>query len=188
MKKIMCSIIVASAFVITSCGGETKPADHKQGGHNYSSDKHEENHSSPSFFIIDAYLSVKNGLVSDDGESTAKAALRLMESLDNVKKEVSKDNEKEVSEILESIKENAEHISTNASEIAHQREHFLVLSRDVKDLISIMGTPKSLYQEFCPMYKNDGGMWLSDKKEIENPYFGASMLNCGSVQEEISTK
>ena len=27
--------------------------------------------------------------------------------------------------------------------------------------------------------------WLSAEKEIRNPYYGASMLKCGSVKSEI---
>jgi hypothetical protein len=30
-----------------------------------------------------------------------------------------------------------------------------------------------------------GAMWLSESKEIKNPYFGDKMMECGSVEEEI---
>jgi hypothetical protein len=43
-----------------------------------------------------------------------------------------------------------------------------------------------VYYDYCPMAKNDqGANWLSDVKEIKNPYFGAKMLSCGEVQEMI---
>jgi hypothetical protein len=29
------------------------------------------------------------------------------------------------------------------------------------------------------------GSWLSDEKQIANPYYGKSMLSCGSVKSEI---
>ena len=36
------------------------------------------------------------------------------------------------------------------------------------------------------MYDNDkGAYWISDTKEVKNPYYGASMLECGVVEEEI---
>ena len=44
-----------------------------------------------------------------------------------------------------------------------------------------------LYLEYCPMANgNTGGYWLSNEKEIRNPYFGDKMLKCGSVKETIN--
>lgn len=188
MKKVIYSIIIASAVIFASCGGGPKSEEHNHEGHDHSANNHKEmeEHEMTSSTFIDAYLSVKQGLVDDDGDATAKAALTLIASLENVSQEgLSAEEVEEVSEIFESIKENAEHVSDNSSEIAHQREHLVILSRDVKDLIAIVGTDKKLYQDFCPMYKDDGAMWLSDKEEIENPYYGESMLSCGSIQEEL---
>jgi hypothetical protein len=33
--------------------------------------------------------------------------------------------------------------------------------------------------------ENTGAFWLSNEKEIKNPYFGSMMLKCGSVKETI---
>ena len=87
-------------------------------------------------------------------------------------------------EILESAKEHAEHIVK--SPIDHQREHFEVLSTDIKDLIGLVGSEKTLYQDFCPMFNDGkGAIWLSEFKEIKNPYYGSKMLTCGSIQKEL---
>jgi len=41
-----------------------------------------------------------------------------------------------------------------------------------------------IYMEHCPMASNDkGASWLSNQKEIRNPYYGKSMLDCGEVKE-----
>ena len=88
-------------------------------------------------------------------------------------------------DIIEDATEHAEHIEK--SPIDHQREHFDVLSKDMIDLIAITGTEEKLYQDFCPMYNNNkGAQWLSATKEIKNPYYGAKMMSCGSVQKEIN--
>ncbi|WP_199117475.1 DUF3347 domain-containing protein [Pedobacter sp. ASV28] len=43
-----------------------------------------------------------------------------------------------------------------------------------------------IYVEYCPMALNDkGASWLSNQKEIKNPYFGDSMMNCGEVKETL---
>jgi hypothetical protein len=36
------------------------------------------------------------------------------------------------------------------------------------------------------MALNDkGAMWLSENKEIKNPYYGEKMMECGTVEEVI---
>ena len=43
-----------------------------------------------------------------------------------------------------------------------------------------------VYKQFCPMANDgNGGSWLASESQINNPYYGASMLTCGSVEEEI---
>ena len=46
------------------------------------------------------------------------------------------------------------------------------------------GSKQKLYQDFCPM-ANDGkgAIWISEVKEIKNPYYGAEMLSCGSLKK-----
>ncbi|CAN5372384.1 DUF3347 domain-containing protein [soil metagenome] len=43
-----------------------------------------------------------------------------------------------------------------------------------------------LYLQFCPMAKNgDGAYWISNTKEIINPYMGQRMLKCGNTKETL---
>ena len=92
---------------------------------------------------------------------------------------------KEYMEIVESAKEQAEHIVK--SPIDHQREHFEVLSTDINDLVALLGTEKTLYQDFCPMANNGkGAIWLSEVEEIKNPYMGIKMPTCGTIQKQIN--
>jgi len=93
------------------------------------------------------------------------------------------DKQSELKDIIEDATEHAEHISE--SDIAHQREHLKVLSKDMIDMVAITGTEVTLYEQFCPMY--DGGTaWLSTNEEVRNPYYGSKMLKCGKVQREIN--
>jgi Cu(I)/Ag(I) efflux system membrane fusion protein len=34
-------------------------------------------------------------------------------------------------------------------------------------------------------FNNKGDYWLSEKKEVDNPYFGSAMLHCGENKEMI---
>lgn len=147
-------------------------------------------HSQSASIIIDNYLALKDALVKEDSKNAASSGKKLFDAF--AKFDISaqaKQQQKELSEIIEDASEHAEHISENSGNIGHQREHFEILSKDIKDLIIITGSDRTLYQAFCPMYNNnEGGAWLSTSKEIKNPYFGNKMLKCGSVQQEISVK
>ncbi|WP_298392048.1 DUF3347 domain-containing protein, partial [Hydrotalea sp.] len=80
-----------------------------------------------------------------------------------------------------------EHIGANSADIRHQREHFVMLSKDISDLIKAFGTGgQTLYKDFCPMANNGkGAIWISELKEIKNPYLGKAMPTCGTVKETI---
>ncbi len=135
--------------------------------------------------ILEAYFQIKNGLVADDKGAAAKGGTALLAAFSTFDmSKLSGDIHKEYMEIYENAKEQAEHIVK--SPIAHQREHFETLSTDISDLITLLGTEKKVYQAFCPMASDGkGAVWLSEFKEIKNPFFGSKMLTCGSVQKEI---
>lgn len=137
--------------------------------------------------ILDNYLQIKNALVADDTEKAATAGKNLYTAFAQFDSaSIAEAQKKEVNEILDDAREHAEHISGNSGKMDHQREHFEILSKDVEDLIAITGTDRKLYQTFCPMYnKGKGAIWLSETKEIKNPYYGSKMMTCGTVKKEI---
>lgn len=137
--------------------------------------------------IITDYLTLKNALVSDDDKAAANAGKALLATFNKVDMNtIPADKHKEYMDIADDAKEHAEHIGDNVGNIAHQREHLAVLSEDVKDLIALFGTSKKLYQDHCPMFNDGkGAIWLSESKEIKNPYYGSEMLTCGNVQQEL---
>lgn len=132
--------------------------------------------------IIDSYLQIKNALVADDKDGAAKGASVMLTAFYNFDmSKLSGETHNEYMEIYESAKEQAEHIEK--SPIDHQREHFETLSTDVSDLITLLGTDKTLYIDYCPMKKMS---WLSETKDIKNPYYGSKMLTCGNIQKQIN--
>lgn len=74
-----------------------------------------------------------------------------------------------------------------AADIEVQRTLFSALSNDFIARVKESGlTSGEIYVEYCPMALNDkGASWLSNQKDIKNPYFGESMLTCGEVKETI---
>jgi hypothetical protein len=133
--------------------------------------------------ILSDYFILKDALVGDDTKKAAQAGSKLVASLKAFdSSSYSKENQEELTDIIEDATEHAEHIAESA--IDHQREHFKTLSKDITDLVAITGTKSTLYEQFCPMY-DKGSAWLSTDKEVKNPYYGSRMLKCGKVQKTI---
>ena len=137
--------------------------------------------------IVSNYLVLKNALVEDDGKATASAGKTLYNTFTNIDaNSIDSKLKKEFLDIIEDAKENAEHIGDNEDKIDHQREHFILLSKDMNDLITMFGSKKKLYQDFCPMANNGkGAIWISEMKDIKNPYQGSKMQTCGSLKKEL---
>lgn len=185
------AIVLTVSF--TACGNGQK-----QGNENVSQAEQTESSSSSeantvseasvTTSLLDAYLGIKNALVKDDQAAAAEQGAALAEGADAFAMSAfTASEQQELKEILEVAKEHGEHIAK--SDIGHQREHFELLGKDIKDLVAIAGTDRNLYQQYCPMYNNnEGGMWLSASEEVLNPLYGSTMLKCGSVQETIEAK
>ncbi len=137
--------------------------------------------------IVDGYLHLKNALTKDNGKDAAAAGNEILSAMGKVDSAaMSTAQKKAYADVADDVKENAEHINQNAGKIAHQREHFQMLSKDVEDLVKAFGGGQKLYKDFCPMADNGkGASWLSEMKDIKNPYFGDEMLECGEVKEEL---
>ena len=138
--------------------------------------------------IISPYLLLKNALANDDGKNAAiagKAIAIAVEKFDTLF--LSSDHKRLFSELSGDIQENAEHIGNNGDKIEHQREHFELLSKDMYDLIKKTGVGKTMYRDFCPMYNSGkGAYWVSEFKDIKNPYLGKKMSTCGVVKSDIN--
>lgn len=137
--------------------------------------------------MVTQYLQIKNALANDNGKDAASAGNAFVESMGKMDKtSLTADKKKTWDNISDDAKEMAEHIGKNADKLEHQREHFDMLSKDMYDMVKTFGGGQTLYQDFCPMYNDKkGATWLSETKEIKNPYLGKKMPTCGSVKEEI---
>ncbi len=140
--------------------------------------------------IITDYLTLKNALVADNDKAAATAGKKLLSTLNSVDmKAIPKDKHSKYMEIADDAKEHAEHIEANAGNMEHQREHLSLISEDIKDLITLFGSSQKLYEDHCPMFNDGkGAIWISESKEIKNPYYGSKMLTCGKVQSILGNK
>ncbi|MCK9403994.1 MAG: DUF3347 domain-containing protein [Chitinophagaceae bacterium] len=137
--------------------------------------------------LVSHYLHIKNALANDDGKEAANGGKAMVESFAKFDQSaLTAEQKKTYADISDDAREHAEHIGMNADMIAHQREHFSTLSKDIYDLVKTLGSGQTLYQDYCPMYNNNkGATWLSETREINNPYFGKKMPACGSIKETL---
>jgi len=121
--------------------------------------------------IIDAYIELKDALIASDAEQAKAAASQL---------------EKSISSTNPTIKKIALNIS-EAEELEAQRKAFFELSQNMTTYIADNKPEKAeLYQQYCPMaFGNTGAYWISNSKEVLNPYFGDKMLRCGKVEKQL---
>ena len=136
--------------------------------------------------IVTHYLHLKNALVGDNGKDAAAAAKEVATALTAMdKSSFTAEQQKAFTDNQEDLKEHAEHIG-NTTDVKHQREHFASMSEDVFALTKVFGSGQTLYQDNCPMFNDKkGAIWLSEVKDIKNPYYGSKMLSCGKMVTEI---
>ncbi|MEK7226303.1 MAG: DUF3347 domain-containing protein [Bacteroidota bacterium] len=209
MKKIFFSLLAISAIVFAACNSGASKNEHE--GHdmnnmNNDTTKHATTTDDKDIkaiavtytnvdakaaasvkAIADHYLHIKNALANDNAVEAASGAKAMESAIGSLDKSLLTAEQKAAyDKNEEEIKEHAEHIAKNGGDIKHQRSHFVMMSEVVYDLVKNFGAGRPLYHDHCPMARdNQGAMWLSEVKEIKNPYFGAEMFRCGRVEEVI---
>ncbi|MEP7319605.1 MAG: DUF3347 domain-containing protein [Panacibacter sp.] len=137
--------------------------------------------------ILSGYLKMKNAFAKDNDKDAAAAGNEMIKTFASFNKTaLTPDQAKIYNDIQDDAREHAEHIGSNTGNIKHQREHFDMLSKDMYQLVKTFGAGQNLYYDHCPMYNDGkGANWLSETKEIANPYLGKKMPTCGTIKEEL---
>lgn len=125
--------------------------------------------------IYQNYLNIKNALVSDNADGASKYATEFVKSVESV-------NHNSIPKsISENLKKNAKQIA-DGKNIDSQRTSFAKLSTDMSSLSTSYKLDDNIvYVIYCPMKKAN---WLSSEEEVKNPFYGKSMLTCGSVKSK----
>ena len=138
--------------------------------------------------VVSTYLEVQTAL-ADDSLSRAKGgATKLTNAVRKIEFERPHPAHVAWSEISSLLHDHGLHIAT-ANSLEAARQGFEPLSEVVIQLLSRFGNPSNhaLRLAFCPMAAgSDGALWIQKQSEINNAYFGASMLTCGEIRQEIS--
>lgn len=118
------------------------------------------------------YIHLKNALVASNEKEAQKASEELAASV----KQVEGGN----NVAIEAAK------VAQAGSLADQRAAFASLSNEMITLVKQSALSMGeIYVDYCPMYTDNGGYWLSNEQEIRNPYLADKMPKCGKVKETI---
>lgn len=162
---------------------ESKTETHDHSSHTASIEMQEVNQLKS---VFNNYFSVKDALVKSDGNTTSTKAKDLLTALDAVQMNKLSNEEHTVwMKVMKDLAFDAGHIA-ETKDVAHQRDHFMSLSKNMYELIKVSNHETSVYYQHCPMAnKGKGANWLSKENAIKNPYYGSQMLTCGSTVETI---
>ncbi|MEM7187789.1 MAG: DUF3347 domain-containing protein [Bacteroidota bacterium] len=118
------------------------------------------------------YILLKTALVNTDAATTARHATNLMTDFANI------GMENDALAATQTIYE--------STDVAVQREAFVAVTAAMEKLLEGAIESGVIYKQYCPMaFDFKGAFWLSNSKDIYNPYFGDEMLRCGKVDSEI---
>jgi len=137
--------------------------------------------------IYDRYIVLKNAFVESDVSRVKKAAGEVRQSIDETDMNLISGDAMDVwMKLLPDLKKQIDQISASDS-LEEQREYFSGFNDVFYKVIKTFGLMgKTVYCQFCPMAKsNKGAYWLSEIKDIKNPYFGNAMLTCGETRETL---
>ncbi len=124
--------------------------------------------------VLTSYYKLKEALVNSNAGAAAASAAELSKAISATGKDTLKDKNRTA------LLNDADAIS-QTKDLKVQREKFATLSATIAVLAkSVKLSADPVYLQYCPMKK---ASWLSDNKEIKNPYYGNAMLTCGSVKE-----
>jgi hypothetical protein len=127
--------------------------------------------------LLNNYYSIRDALVAGNSNLASVKAEDFIKTANSIDyKVISEGN-------VNALLKDATPIS-EAKDIKTQRDHFAGLSNNMATLAqTVKLSTQPVYQLYCPMKKAN---WLSNNKEIKNPYFGSSMLTCGKVTATIN--
>jgi len=135
--------------------------------------------------MLDEYITLTGALVEADADAAKEAASAVLTSANALPVATLEGEQKAYAEKQIDMVRNSSAAIAGTADLAEQRNNLEALSEAVFSLTKAFNaTQEKVYYQHCPMVNNNqGAYWVSVKPEIRNPYFGSSMLKCGSNEE-----
>ena len=197
MKKTLLLIIVLVVIVLLVrpffCSGDDKQADKKKDVEQKPLSISENSNAFNQSFtqLLNSYYSLKDALVASDTAKASSAAHAVAKAADGLKVNEIKGDSTGV--IKETAKNFTGTITSSAQALAAEkdikdkRKEFVMIADAMWSLTrTVKYEGEKVYWEYCPMaFNKQGAYWMSNEREIKNPFFGNEMLNCGSVEDSL---
>jgi Cu(I)/Ag(I) efflux system membrane fusion protein len=140
--------------------------------------------------VYDGYFAMHIALADDDAQRATAAAADALKSLDAVDMALFDGASHQIwmktsAQLRDVLSE-----ATKTQDIKILRENFYLASQHLIGLSKALGAvgADAAYVMHCPMaFDNRGAQWLQNSQELRNPYFGQTMLKCGSIEEVIAS-
>ena len=137
---------------------------------------------------FDRYLNLTAALAADDFNAARRAVVRYHDHLLATDADALDSAAREAWQAVDAQLHHALHAMAAASELEAIRLHLEPLSDYTSLAVQAFapGHVGAMYRVHCPMaFDNEGADWLQVDQQIVNPYFGASMLRCGVVEQDL---
>ena len=132
--------------------------------------------------VYTSYFLLKDALVKTDPAVAAKKATEMGIAIEAVQMDqLPMDVHMVWMKALKNLTADTKAIAST-TDIKNQRAAFKTVSTNIYDLLKVAKAETPTYYQYCPMVKAN---WLSKEAAVKNPYYGASMLTCGSTVETI---
>ena len=148
--------------------------------------------------VVNSYLDLTSSFVNDDSINVKVRVTKFIGCLDSLKlEELQKDSNSNYT----TVKAQASDIKTNAqailqeTQLTEMRKDYKMVSENLFPFLKTMGYKgQKLYFDNCPMAfgEDKDGSWISNSKEIVNPYMGkhhpeykSAMIHCGEINDTI---
>ena len=132
--------------------------------------------------VYTSYFALKDALVKTDPAVAAKKATEMGIAIEAVQMDQLPMAVHMVwMKALKNLTADTKAIAST-TDIKNQRAAFKTVSTNIYDLLKVAKAETPTYYQYCPMVKAN---WLSKEAAVKNPYYGASMLTCGSTVETI---
>ncbi len=126
--------------------------------------------------LLSLYYEIKDALVAGNANTASDKATDFVKAINDADaKTIGEANRDALLKDIDAI--------AKTKDLKEQRLRFAPFS---DNMIALAKTVKlsadPVYQQYCPMKK---ASWLSNQQAIKNPYYGSSMLTCGSVKATL---
>ncbi len=192
MNRIFFAIIIVfiSVFAFQFCGNNPdKVQEERQAPLSIAENSNDFNNSFAR--MLGSYYTLKDAFVASDTAKINETSKLFKASVDSLNtSEISGDSTGAIKATAGSFVAaigNAAAAVSGEKDIDAKRKQLNVITDNLWSLTrTVKYDGEKVYYQFCPMaFKNQGAYWLSNSRQIRNPYFGDKMLTCGETADSL---